>query len=531
MGQNGSTTSNAAPGVGGQGGMMSTQPNDVMATMPNYAHYEGMGTDPRHHDGLNSVGSVGSMGGMSVATNFNGVAANFTGVTHDGLAETKIDGFSGDGLAVTRIPVDDGLAVTRIPADNALAVTRIPADNALAVTRIPADNALAVTRIPADNALAVTRIPGHDGLESVGSVRAKMHAYSTDSSMVTTQDAYPGRNMATPATNYSCQPADGLHNGARADYTLFSEGIRHEDLHGVPGAGDPMHMPSQRGMHSLSHTQTSMRSEALPPGYQVITGELCTTQEPCHNYQSHAQRSCDARRGLEVTTAATNAYVPRTHPQAHSMAAPAMAPPTAPQMHCQQMGTANLMTKPSPAQHGLGHSNGAPHPAPAPPQAVPHESVSEGRQRKNWAVGSIVEVFSATVQTWHVAMIVQAARSDGPDVMTVQFYRNGEPQLKQLYRTDAYLAALGAHTAETPPGFEVLPSQSRPGQSVYYDTVSQKKYSTIELAWQLHFERLLKSTPASQQSKVAPQTGAAQMTPVTMNQQARPYGPAPVACR
>jgi len=121
-------------------------------------------------------------------------------------------------------------------------------------------------------------------------------------------------------------------------------------------------------------------------------------------------------------------------------------------------------------------------------------SRSDAELRNAWAVGSILDVFSASGQRWHVATIVQVARGNGPDVLTVQFHRGGEPQMKQIFRSDAYLDVVGARTTgEVPPGFQTIASRSRPGQLVYLDTTTSKKYSTVELAWQLHFERLLQS--------------------------------------
>merc|ERR1719195_146545 len=115
-------------------------------------------------------------------------------------------------------------------------------------------------------------------------------------------------------------------------------------------------------------------------------------------------------------------------------------------------------------------------------------------------VDSILEVFSATTGRWYPARIVQALPAqpgaEGQEVLTVQFYVDDEAKQKSMYRGDQHLAALGTHLGgELPPGFEIKPSQSRPGQLVYLDATTGMKYASPELAWRLHFDRMAQRPP------------------------------------
>jgi len=83
------------------------------------------------------------------------------------------------------------------------------------------------------------------------------------------------------------------------------------------------------------------------------------------------------------------------------------------------------------------------------------------------------------------------------DVLVVQFHGDEGMKQKAMNRGDPQLAVFGAHTPKDslPPGFSMKPSQSRPGQVVYFDATTGKKYASPELAWGLHLERLT-SQPA-----------------------------------
>lgn len=120
------------------------------------------------------------------------------------------------------------------------------------------------------------------------------------------------------------------------------------------------------------------------------------------------------------------------------------------------------------------------------PPAPPRDPVREA-----WTVGSVVECLSTSAGRWYVAQIT--AVDPQTQVMTVQFTGDdGTLKQKSMYRTDAQLSPLSSHTGgELPPGFQAKASQSRAGQSVYFDGTTGKKYASPELAWQVHFERLL----------------------------------------
>ncbi|CAE7240469.1 RFESD, partial [Symbiodinium pilosum] len=131
---------------------------------------------------------------------------------------------------------------------------------------------------------------------------------------------------------------------------------------------------------------------------------------------------------------------------------------------------------------------------------VPSQAVCRKQSRlcDKWKEGSIVEVFSASAGQWYAAQVGQVEpQSDGSeDIVTVVFYIGDQIKQKSIYRTDASLAPLGTHTFnELPPGFETRPSQSKPGQLVYFDLTAGIKYASLELAWHVHFERL-KQQPA-----------------------------------
>lgn len=107
-------------------------------------------------------------------------------------------------------------------------------------------------------------------------------------------------------------------------------------------------------------------------------------------------------------------------------------------------------------------------------------------------------MYSASSALWAPAIVTQVqAAGDGNDILTVQFYHEGEPKQKSLYRGDSQLASIGAHTGgQLPPGFQVKPSQTRPGQLVYLDATTNVKYGNPELAWRVHFERLMQQPAA-----------------------------------
>merc|ERR1711865_698405 len=65
-------------------------------------------------------------------------------------------------------------------------------------------------------------------------------------------------------------------------------------------------------------------------------------------------------------------------------------------------------------------------------------------------------------------------------------------------RSDAQFAAFGSNTRQTPPGFQKVASESRPGEFSYQDSASGQKYQTKEIAWQSHYAPILQSEQAQQ---------------------------------
>eukprot|EP00811_Abedinium_folium_P015528 NODE_2448_length_2210_cov_8.337014.p1 GENE.NODE_2448_length_2210_cov_8.337014~~NODE_2448_length_2210_cov_8.337014.p1 ORF type:complete len:611 (+),score=165.38 NODE_2448_length_2210_cov_8.337014:169-2001(+) len=118
-------------------------------------------------------------------------------------------------------------------------------------------------------------------------------------------------------------------------------------------------------------------------------------------------------------------------------------------------------------------------------------SSAETWQRAAWGVGTILEVFCMASGRWNTAVVTGVEVGREGEVLTAQYYpESGAPQQKSLYRADWHLAPLGTHNGEEPPpGFTPQPSQTRPGQTVYLDHMTSTRYATVELAWQLHFQR------------------------------------------
>lgn len=135
-------------------------------------------------------------------------------------------------------------------------------------------------------------------------------------------------------------------------------------------------------------------------------------------------------------------------------------------------------------------------------QPEPSSGLVDMRLRQSWDVGTVIEAFSASANRWHISRIINVTPDRGmgngeKDVLVVQFMGDSGMKQKAMHRGDTQLAAFGAHSGNDamPPGFSIQPSQSRPGQVVYFDATTGKKYASPELAWGLHFERLT-SQPA-----------------------------------
>lgn len=102
---------------------------------------------------------------------------------------------------------------------------------------------------------------------------------------------------------------------------------------------------------------------------------------------------------------------------------------------------------------------------------------------------ALVEVFSRSAGGWFVAIV--AGQVDGN--LTVRFVdQANQVQQKLAQRGDPELAAFGTHTScAAPPGFERVPSRSRPGQYALLDRATGQKFASEELAWGSFLEQLL----------------------------------------
>lgn len=119
----------------------------------------------------------------------------------------------------------------------------------------------------------------------------------------------------------------------------------------------------------------------------------------------------------------------------------------------------------------------------------PSEMANTLRQRSLWQVGSVVEVFSASLGRWCVALVTQVSQNQ---FLSVSFPdTKGELLSKMLARSDLQLACFGSNISEQPPGFKAVPSQSRKGEFSHLDVAKGIKYQTLELAWRAHIERLI----------------------------------------
>lgn len=127
---------------------------------------------------------------------------------------------------------------------------------------------------------------------------------------------------------------------------------------------------------------------------------------------------------------------------------------------------------------------------------IGRQTMGDGREeRQLWEIGSILEVYSTTTGCWNVACVTDIQHGAETEVLNVQFPgKDGQLKQKLLHRDDQQLMPLNTHTSDrAPPGFSKHPSQSRPGQIVFYDGIACQKYASANLAWQVHFERMFKS--------------------------------------
>merc|ERR1719453_2269848 len=125
----------------------------------------------------------------------------------------------------------------------------------------------------------------------------------------------------------------------------------------------------------------------------------------------------------------------------------------------------------------------------------------ELKERENWAVGSVVEVFSASASKWYIAQVVQVGDKGTAvaHMLAVQFVAdNGQIMQKSMPRSDVQIAAFGKNTRQMPPNFTKVASESRPGEFSYKDTTTGTKYQTKELAWENYYNATLKCEQAQQ---------------------------------
>jgi len=119
-------------------------------------------------------------------------------------------------------------------------------------------------------------------------------------------------------------------------------------------------------------------------------------------------------------------------------------------------------------------------------------------KHREWVVNSVLEVLSASKNRWYVAYVLQVHPGEyDSQMLTVRFWdEHNEAKQKNIARGDASLANCGKYTVgQLPPGFHSQASQSRPGSNAYLDTATGMKYSSPEIAWNVHFQRLRDGPP------------------------------------
>jgi hypothetical protein len=181
-----------------------------------------------------------------------------------------------------------------------------------------------------------------------------------------------------------------------------------------------------------------------------------------------------------------------------------------------------------------------------PAQVEPTMNHANGERRqklqgREWGVHSILEVFSVTKNRWYVAFVESAEPGEhASQMLWLRFWdENNDPKKKLVPRDDQSLATFGTHTrGQLPPGFQVQASQSRPGASAFVDAATCMKYTSAEVAWNVHFKRiregpavaseqLEETAPVPRRSPFAIAAGIAEE--VLPRKQAPPSKPAPTS--
>jgi len=112
---------------------------------------------------------------------------------------------------------------------------------------------------------------------------------------------------------------------------------------------------------------------------------------------------------------------------------------------------------------------------------------------RDWEVNSVLEVLSVSKNRWYVGYVLQVhAGVYDSQLLTVRFWdEHNDAKQKNITRNDASLSHFGVHSVgQLPPGFKEQASQSRPGSSAFVDMATGMKYSSSEIAWNVHFQRL-----------------------------------------
>jgi len=122
----------------------------------------------------------------------------------------------------------------------------------------------------------------------------------------------------------------------------------------------------------------------------------------------------------------------------------------------------------------------------------------------------LVEVYSSSGGCWFVAAVVQ----EDDDQVVLRFTgADGLMREKIMHSSDTALATFGCYTDDPPPGFNVVPSSTRPGQVAYLDVTAMQKYISRELAWQAYLKDQL-AQHAHMKAMHAPQTASAALSDV-----------------
>lgn len=112
--------------------------------------------------------------------------------------------------------------------------------------------------------------------------------------------------------------------------------------------------------------------------------------------------------------------------------------------------------------------------------------------RNSWAPGSVLEVYSASLGCWLVALVTHAAAG----ALTIQFCSlEGAPLRKTVARSDQLLAPLGKHCSQAlPSGLRVLPASPSQGgkrRQIFVEVSTGKEYASLEDAWRSYYEQLI----------------------------------------